>query len=269
MHTIARCVRRTLRNTKWRLLPNMKQALLFLLLFISPLASSDEAKIAVAANFLGALQALAPVFEQQTGHRLLISSGSTGKLYAQIRNGAPYEVFLAADARHPRLIEEEGLAVSGSRGNYAVGRLVVWSAEPARVCASQQCLMQPDIRRLAIANPLAAPYGRAAQQSLEAMGVWAALQPRIVRGEDVGQTFQFVATGNAELGLVALSQVFSPNNTFSTRYWEIPQKFYDPIAQDMVLLKQGQSNPAARAFMEFIKTPLARGIIQRYGYGVK
>jgi len=247
----------------------MKFTLLSLLLLIPPLLHAGEVKVAVAANFLNTLQILAPVFEKNTGHRLLISAGSTGKLYAQLHHGAPYDVFLAADDKHPALLEKEGLVLPGRRVTYAVGRLVVWSGRLMPPQEGAQTLKRPDIRHIAIANPATAPYGRAAYQALNAMGLWHTLKPRIVQGDDVGQVFQFVASANAQLGFVALAQILNPKNAFSRDYWLVPEELYDPIVQDMVLLKKAENNSAAHAFVAFMQTAQARTLIQQAGYKVK
>lgn len=225
--------------------------------------------MAVAANFLNTLYTLAASFEQDTGHRLLISAGSTGKLYAQLRHGAPYDVFLAADEKHPMLLEKEGLAMPGRRMTYALGRLVLWSAQPMTLQEGTRILQQPAIRHVAIANPATAPYGRAAYQVLNAMGLWDALESRIVQGEDVGQTLQFVASGNAQVGFVALAQIRNPKNSFSRDHWLVPEDLYDPIVQDMVLLKKAENNSAAHAFLTFMQTAPARMLIQQSGYGTR
>lgn len=254
----------------------MKPALLSLLFFISPVLLmappclyADEVKIAVAANFLSTLQVLAPVFEQQSGHRLRVSAGSTGKLYAQLRQGAPYDVFLAADDKHTALLEKEGLVMPGRCVTYAVGRLAVWSGRSMPPQEGAQIFQQPGIRHIAIANPATAPYGRAAYQALNTMGLWHTLKPRMVQGDDVGQVFQFVASANAQLGFVALAQILNPKNTFSRDYWLVPEGLYDPIEQDMALLKKAQNNSAAHAFVAFMQTARARLLIQQAGYKVK
>ncbi len=255
----------------------MKLTLLILLFSVPPFLHAGEVKVAVAANFLNTLHVLAPLFEQQSGHRLLISAGSTGKLYAQLHHGAPYDVFLAADDKHPALLEKEGLVMPGRRITYALGRLVLWSGHSMPLKPSEeggaQILQQSGIRHVAIANPATAPYGRAAYQALNAMELWHTLKSRIVRGEDVGQVLQFVASGNAQLGFVALAQIRNqsrnPKNTFSGDYWRVPEKFYDPIVQDLVLLKKAENNSAAHAFVAFMQTVQARALIQTSGYGVK
>ncbi len=247
----------------------MKLPVLLLLWFASPLLHAGEVKVAVAANFLNTLHILAPVFEKNTGHHLLISAGSTGKLYAQLHNGAPYDVFLAADDKHPALLEKEGLVMPGRRITYAVGRLVVWSGRSMPSQEGAQIFQQSGIRHIAIANPATAPYGRAAYQALNTMGLWHILKPRIVQGDDVGQVFQFVASANAQLGFLALAQVLNPKNTFSRDYWLVPEDLYDPIVQDMVLLKKAENNSAAYAFVVFMQAAQARTLIQQAGYKVK
>ncbi len=228
---------------------------------------AGEASVAVAANFLRPLRALAATFREETGHALRISAGSTGALYAQIRNGAPYEVFLAADAARPMRLEAEGLAVPGSRFTYAVGRLALWSPD-ARLIGGDGAavLRQGDFRHLAIAEPKTAPYGRAAKEALGTLGLWDALESRLVRGLNVAHAFQLVATGNAELGFVALSQVSGPEDGVRGSRWQVPAGLYRPIRQDAVLLARGAGNPAAKALMAFLKGPTARETIAAFGY---
>jgi molybdate transport system substrate-binding protein len=228
---------------------------------------ADEVSVAVAANFTDAGRQLAPLFEQATGHRLKISYGSTGKLYAQIENGAPFEVFLAADSARPLKAEEAGLAVPGSRFVYARGRLALWSTKADLFDGGEAYLQQAGFTHLAIANPKTAPYGLAAQQVLEHLGIWSTLQSRLVRGDSIAQTFQFVATGNAEAGFVAYSQVKAWSGEAGS-VWLIPQDYYVPIEQAAVLLQKGAANPAAQAFLDFLKSDAAREVIEGYGYGV-
>lgn len=228
-------------------------------------AMADEILVAVASNFTGASKAIAARFEQETGHDVVLSFGSTGKHYAQIRNGAPYHAFFAADVQRPRLLEEEGRIVPGSRYTYAFGRLVLWSPQTGRVDAQGKVLATDDFARLAIANPRLAPYGAAAQQVLEARGLWDTLQPRLVRGENIGQTYQYVQSGAAELGFVAYSQIRRPDTEPAGSAWVVPEDLYAPIEQQAVLLKD---TPAARAFMAFIRSEEAAGIIEGYGYRV-
>ena len=228
---------------------------------------AGQVSVAVAANFTDATRRLAPLFEQATGHRLKISYGSTGKLYAQIEHGAPFEVFLAADSARPQKAEQTGLAVPGSRFIYARGRLALWSAKTGLFAAGEPYLKAGGFAHLAIANPKTAPYGLAAKEVLEHLGLWSDLQARLVRGDSIAQTFQFVATGNAEAGFVAYSQVKGWQGEAGS-VWLVPQDYYAPIDQAAVLLQKGAHNPAARAFLEFLKGDAARQVIEGFGYGV-
>ncbi|MFQ5635764.1 MAG: molybdate ABC transporter substrate-binding protein, partial [Gammaproteobacteria bacterium] len=199
-------------------------------------ARADDIRVAVASNFRYAMDDLAPRFEAATGHNVIVIFGSTGKHFAQIENGAPFDVFLAADELRPRMLEEDGLAVPGSRFIYAIGKLVLWSREAGAIDGSRK-LLDDDFRFLAIANPTFAPYGRAARQALQDLGVWSSVHPRIVRGENVAQAYQFVVSGNADLGLIALSQIRIPGaRGTSGSHWEIPPAHYDPIRQQAALL---------------------------------
>jgi len=218
--------------------------------------------VAVASSFAPTARALAADFQAASGHTVVLSEGSTGRLYAQIANGAPFEAFLAADAERPRRLEAEGYAVAGTRFAYALGRLALWSRDPERV--RDAGALRGDFRHLAIANPALAPYGAAARETLERLGPWASLAPRLVTGEDVGQAFQFVATGNAELGFVALAQVLDAGGS----RWEVPADLHAPIVQEAVLLARGRDDPAARAFLAFLRGPAARARIESAGYAV-
>jgi len=237
-----------------------------LVALLSPAARADEIRVAVATNFAAPVQVIVTRFAETTGNRMVPVFGSTGKHYAQIKNGAPFAAFLAADARRPALLEKEGVAVAGSRFTYAVGRIILWSPREGYVDTEGRVLVDGDFRHLAIANPVLAPYGRAAQEVLQARGLWERLQGgRLVRGEDIGQTFQFVHSGNAELGFVAYSQVKRPGQTLPGSWWEVPQTLYRPIEQQAVLL---QENSTARAFLAFIRGDEARTIIADYGYAL-
>jgi molybdate transport system substrate-binding protein len=236
-------------------------------IFNAAAAQADEAAVAVAANFTDATRDIVPLFERATGHTVKVSFGSTGKLYAQIENGAPFDVFLAADSKRPVKAETEGLAVSGSRFIYAKGKLVMWTTKAGLFDDAEAWLKQAAFERAAIANPKTAPYGLAAQQVMEHLGVWDSLQPKLVRGDSIAKTFQFVATGNAQVGFVAYSQVKAWKGD-SGSVWEIPADYYAPIDQQAVLLKRGEANAAAKAFVEFLKGDAARGVIVGYGYGV-
>ncbi len=227
-------------------------------------ASADEIRVAVASNFNNAIKEIAGRFEGKTAHKVTLVFGSTGKLYAQIRNGAPFHAFFAADARRPRLLEEAGLGQPGSRFTYAVGKLALWSPKTAYVDDQGKVLDRGNFRHLALANPRLAPYGRAAREVLEKRGRWLALRDRMVRGENIGQTLQFVRSGNAELGFVAWSQLQRPGQPITGSWWRIPQILYSPIEQQAVLL---QDNPAARAFLAFVRGREALEVIEAYGYG--
>lgn len=245
----------------------LQQALILTVMLVWALpAMAGQTTIAVAANFTDAMRVLAPLFEQTSGHQLRVSHGSTGKLYAQILHGAPYDVFLAADEARPLKAEQAGLAVKGSRLTYARGRLVLWSADADLFDDGAAFLAQGTFARAAMANPKTAPYGLAAQQVLEHLALWSPLQSKMVRGDSIAQTFQFVATGNAALGFVAASQVQAWPNKGSA--WSVPESYHAPIAQQLVLLKRGADNPAALAFVEFIQSDRARTLIRDLGYGI-
>jgi len=226
---------------------------------------SGEVHVAVASNFLNPLKEIATRYKQDTGNRLILISGSTGKLYAQARHGAPFDVLLAADSKRPTLLEQEGVGVIGTRFTYAVGALVLWSLEPGRV-RGEKSLAQMNKGKLAIANPKTAPYGRAAQQALEGLGLWEKLQPLLVRGENIAQTLQFVATGNARLGFVAKSQMKDPRFKLKGSSWEVPVDMHEPILQQAILLKPGFTNASAKQFVKYLQGPVAKKIIENYGY---
>ena len=225
-----------------------------------------DALIAVASNFLETAQQLADEFERQTENDLIITSGSTGKLYAQITQGAPFDVLLAADQERPRRLEETGAAVKGTRFTYARGRLALWSSDDARAIRDSTALEPGRFSTLALANPDLAPYGAAARQALDRLGVWENVAGKIVFGENIAQTFAFVATQNAELGFVALSQVLSQRNRNGGSRWDIPISLYDPISQDAVLLRHGGDNAAAIAFLDYLQSAPAKKAIRAAGY---
>lgn len=229
-------------------------------------AQAAEAQIAVAANFAEPIKAIAAELQKTSGHRLKITLGSTGKLYAQIRNGAPFDVLLAADAKTPALLEQEGLALPGSRFTYATGQLALWSARPGRVDDQGAVLRRADLGKVAYAAPKVAPYGAAAVQAMERLGLSAALAPRLVQGESIGQAFSFVFTGNADVGFVALSQVLSGGQLKSGSVWVLPPTLYEPIRQDAVVLKRGANNAAAQALMKLLNSPQGRALVASYGY---
>lgn len=227
-------------------------------------AAAAEVKVAVAANFTEPAKELAALFEKATGHRLVLSFGATGQFYAQIAQGAPFEVFLAADTTTPAKAVSEGFAIAGTQFTYAVGKLVLYSAT-AGLVTGEQTLKDAKFDKIAIANPATAPYGAAAVQVMTKAGVKDALAARIVQGQNIGQTYQFVRTGNAEIGFVALAQVALVEG--GSR-WVVPADMHDPIRQDAVLLEPGKSNAAARSFLEFLKGREAAAVIQKFGYDI-
>lgn len=231
-------------------------------------AFAEEVQIAVAANFTAPIEEIGKAFYKSTGHQLKVSTGASGKFYAQIKNGAPFQVFLSADEDKPSLLEKDGLAVQGTRFTYAVGKLVLWSADPAVVDAKGQVLLMSSFNKLAVANPKTAPYGEAAMETLNALKLKSLLEPKMVMGENISQTYQFVATGNAAIGFVALSQVTKGNRMTSGSAWVVPERLYSPIKQDAVLLVNGKDSAAARQFLIFLRGAEATKVIKSYGYGV-
>ena len=229
-------------------------------------AQADEVQVAVAANFTAPIQAIARDFEKDTGHRLVAAYGATGQFYTQIKNGAPFEVFLAADDTTPQKLEKEGDIVPGSRFTYAIGTLALWSAKDGYVDDAGKVLEKNQFKHLSIANPKAAPYGLAATQVLAKLGLTDKVKDKIVEGQNITQAYQFVSTGNAELGFVALSQIFKDGKVSHGSAWIIPETMHDPIKQDAVILKKGENNPAAKALTEYLKGPKAEAIIKSYGY---
>jgi molybdate transport system substrate-binding protein len=233
-----------------------------------PSAHAGEVQVAVAANFAGPFKKIAADFAADTGHTTVVVTGSTGKFYTQIKAGAPFEVLLAADDETPRKLVAEGLAVAGQQFTYAKGTLVLWSRQAGLVDDQGAVLGKGRFEHLAVANPKLAPYGAAALQALQAMKVLEAVQPKIVQGENIGQAFQFVSTGNAELGFVALSQVAPPDRPFEGSMWVVPATHYSPILQDAVLLSSGRSNPAAAALLTYLRGDKAKAVIRSFGYGL-
>jgi molybdate transport system substrate-binding protein len=229
-------------------------------------AHAEEVRVAVAANFAAAMQTMAQVFEKETGHRVLLSVGATGSFYAQIKNGAPYDVLLAADQATPRKLEQEGLALLGSRSTYALGQLVLYSQQPGLVDAQGHVLRTQTLVRLAIANPALAPYGAAAIETLRALNLLGHWQPKLVQGDNVAQAYQFVRSNNAPLGFVAMSQVYANGRLQGGSAWVVPQHLYTPIQQDAVLLIKGQHNPAAKALLEDLHSEKTKALIRGFGY---
>ena len=239
---------------------------LLVLYTIAGSANAGTLSVAVASNFTAPMQEIAQVFEKRTGHTLALSFGSTGKFYTQIRQAAPFEVLFAADAATPARIGQEGLGVQASRITYAVGTLVLWSPQPGLIDDGAAVLASERFARLAIANPDLAPYGAAAKQTLEQLGLYARLRPKLVMGTSVSQAYQFVATRNATLGLIALSQVYSNGRIKEGSAWIVPASFHQPIDQDAIVLNPGKSNPVASELMQFMQTDLVRQILESYGY---
>lgn len=229
-------------------------------------ARADEVPVAVAANFAAVMPRLSAAFERDSGHRLVVSVGSTGRFAAQIRQGAPFEVLLSADAETPARLEREGLAIAGTRFTYATGRLALWSRDAGRVDAQGDVLRTGRFERLAIAEPKLAPYGAAAMHVLAALGLETALRPRLVLGDSVGQAHQFVATGNAELGFVALAQVQTDGRVTQGSAWIVPAGLHAPLRQDAVMLRPGRGRPAAEAFLRWLRGDAARALIRGHGY---
>jgi len=244
----------------------MRLAVLLGMLLWEPPAAAETVRVAVAANFLPTAKAIAAQFEARHDTPVLISSGSTGALYAQIRHGAPYDVFLAADARSATLLERDGLAIAGSRFTYARGRLVLWSRRPGLLQDGAAALFDGRIGRLAVANPRTAPYGAAAVETLEHLGRWRHLAGEVVRGESVSQALQFAATGNVDAAFVALAQVRHPAHRGQGSAWVVPADHYRPIEQQAVLLASAADRPGARAFLEFLRAPAAQALIREAGY---
>lgn len=230
------------------------------------LVQAGEVSVAVAANFTAPMTQLAADFEQSSGHKLVLSYSASGRFYAQITNGAPFDVLLSADAGVPAKLIQEGKGVKGSQFTYAVGRLALWSATPGFVDAQGNVLRLGQFRNVAIASPLLAPYGAAAMQTLEKLGLSATVVPKLVTGESIGQAFTMVATGNAELGFVALSQVFAEGKFKTGSAWLVPAHLHSPLRQDAVLLTRGQSNPAAVSLLAFLKTEKAKTVMTSFGY---
>jgi len=247
-----------------RMLRQISAALILLFLHVS--ADAAEVKAAVAANFTAAIGKLQPIFEQQTGHHLLPSFGATGQLYAQIGNGAPFDVFLSADDKAPAKLVKEGHAVAGTEFIYARGELALWSADKTYVDNKGEVLKRNQYAHLAIANPDTAPYGLAAVQTLKKLGLYDTVKPKFVQGDNIAQTQLFVASKNAPLGFIALAQVLATPEADRGSWWQVPADLHDPIDQQAVLLKTAEKNEAARAFLKFLQTPEALKVVHDLGY---
>lgn len=241
-------------------------ALAALLACVTSVARADDVLVAVAANFTAPMKLIAADFEKDSGHKAKLAFGSTGGFHAQIKNGAPFQVLLSADDETPAKLVQEALADASSRFTYAIGGLVLWSAKPGFVDARGEVLKTGSFAKLALANPKTAPYGRAAVETLTKLGLLSALEPRFVQGENIAQTFQFVMTGNAELGFVALSQVMKDGAVAEGSAWLVPAELHRPIRQDAVLLTSARGNTAALALLQYLKTDKARALIRAFGY---
>jgi molybdate transport system substrate-binding protein len=229
-------------------------------------ARADEVLVAVAANFLAPLQEISAEFTKETQHTTVITAGATGKMFTQIQNGAPFEVMVSADNKTPKKLVQAGLAQADSEFTYARGKLVLWSADPALVDGQGAVLKTGSFSHLAFANPKTAPYGLAAVDAMAKLGLTTALQPKLVQGESIAQAKMFVDSGSAELGFVALSQVYKNGKLTKGSAWEVPLDLYAPIYQDAILLKKGKDNPAAIALLSYLKSAKAKAIIAKYGY---
>jgi len=249
--------------------PRIAKLLLALTLSLAGPALADEVQVAVAANFTAPMKIIAADFEKDNGHKAVLAFGSTGKFYAQIKNGAPFQILLAADDETPAKLEKEGAAVAGSRFTYAIGSLVLWSAKPGFVDDKGAVLAKGNFEHLALADPKLAPYGAAAMETLAKLGLADKLQARIVQGENISQAYQFAATGNAELGFVALSQVMKDGKIASGSAWVVPSAMHAPIRQDAVILANGKGNVAAEALMKYLRNAKTTALIKSYGYAVE
>jgi molybdate transport system substrate-binding protein len=247
----------------------MKALFILCVLFLnSSLLIAAEVHVAVASNFVAPLEKIANAFAEETGHTLIISSGSTGNLFAQIMNGAGYEVFLSADEEHPKKIAAEKKGSPESIFSYAIGKIVLWSPSSTLIDHKGRFLEKMTFQHLSMANPKLAPYGKASEEVLKKKGLWEKVQKKLVIGENINQAHQFVASGNAELGFVAYSQILTDGKPQGS-YWIPPQDFYQPLHQDVILLEKGKNSDAAKSFLTFLKNKKARDIIKSSGYELK
>lgn len=246
----------------------VRPTLLFALLIVAGMAQADEVQVAVAANFAAPMKDIAAKFEQDSGHKVLLTVGSTGKFYAQIKHGAPFDILLAADDDTPARLEKEGVAVAHTRFTYAIGKLVLWSAQPGVVNDKADVLRQAAFAHLSIANPKLAPYGAAAVETLQKLKLYGALEAKLVVGESIAQAQQFVASGAAQLGFVAMSQVYEGGKLKSGSAWIVPDSLYAPIRQDAVALDKGRGKPAVDALLKYLQSDKARAVIRSYGYAL-
>jgi len=258
-----------LKKSKCRKIFNIFFTIGFLWFFANPISIShaNEIYAAVATNFHNPFKTIVKEFEKKSGHRVIIIPGSTGKLYAQIINGAPFDIFLSADELRPQLLIQSGIAISGTRYSYALGKITLWSPKPNIISDSLKSIfLVKNFSHIAIANPITAPYGRAALQTLKKLDLLKKLKPLIVHGENIGQAFHFVFSNNAELGFVALSQVLDPKNNLKGYRIDIPSEYYDPIKQDIVVLTRAKNNKGAMDLWNFLKSHQTKEIIKKYGY---
>ncbi len=247
---------------------NRALSALMLAVLVHTSAFAAEAQVAVAANFAEPIKAIGAVLEKNTGHTIKVTLGATGKLYAQIKNGAPFDLLLSADTTTPEKLEKEGLGQPGSRFTYATGKLVLWSADARRVDAKGEVLKAANLGKVSFANPKVAPYGAATVQVIDKLGLTATLAPKLVQGESIGQAFTFASTGNADVGFVAMSQVLEGGKLKSGSMWLVPQNLYDPIRQDAVMLQKSARNEAAQALMTLLRSPNIKDLIRSYGYAL-
>lgn len=254
-----------------KVMSRLRHLLAFALLLAAGPLAAESVHVAVASNFVAPMERIARLFEDSTGHTLKLSSGSSGRFATQIRNGAPFEVFLSADSSSPAALESEGLGVAGSRYTYALGRLVLWSARAGVVDAEGAVLRNGSFNKLSLANPKLAPYGAAAEEVLRNLHLVEATRARWVMGENIAQAYQFVFTGNADLGFVALSQVMDAGTgkPAGGSWWLVPPELHDPIRQDILLLQAGRDSTAAQALLQFMRSAEVRSLISDYGYGLE
>lgn len=231
-------------------------------------ARADEVQVAVAANFIAPMEQIAAQFARDTGHKAVLSSGATGAIYTKITNGAPFGVFLSADDRTPARLAKENHADAATDFTYSIGKLVLWSADANKVDAAGRMLAAGQFKHVAIANPDTAPYGKAAVEVMTKLSLYDQIKPKLVTGENISQTFQFVSTGNADIGFVALSQVYKDGKITQGSAWLIPTDLYTPIRQNAILLKKGSDNAAAKALLEYLKSAPAKKIIESFGYAI-
>lgn len=237
-------------------------------LYITTTALAEEVKVAVAANFIAPMEEISREFTKDTGYDVQLTSGASGKFYSQIKNGAPFQILLSADQDKPIALANEGLGVQGTRFTYAIGKLVLWSANSSLIDRHAAVLTSDKFHKIAIANPQLAPYGAAAIETLSALKLLSKIEPKMVIGESIGQTYQFVSSGNAELGFIALSQITKSNKIISGSAWVVPEKYYTPIRQDAILLTAGKDSIPARQLLLFLQSPKAKTIIRSYGYSI-